>query len=68
MLIDANYNEIMELLDEIILKIGPYKMDNHSHALSVMDNSSKNAKRVKSLLSSMIVEKSVVTHEERNEK
>jgi hypothetical protein len=58
MLIDANYDEIMEKLDEIINKIGPYKIDNHKHALSVMDNSSKNAERIRSLLRSMIVEES----------
>ena len=45
------YQELSELLNEIENKIGPYKMDNHEHALSVMGNNSKNAKRIREILS-----------------
>jgi len=66
MLTNKNYEEIEEKLGEIITKIGPYKMNNYDHALSVMDASSKNAERVRSLLRSMIVEKTQVTSDKRS--
>ena len=56
MLTKENYEEIMEKLAEIIGKLGPYKMDNHEHALSVMDNSAKNAERIRYLLCHVLVE------------
>ena len=40
---DEDYTQIIALLQEIQEKIGPYKMDNHEHAISVMDNSTRNA-------------------------
>ena len=43
--------EVYVLLKEIVDKIGPYKMDNHEHAISVIDHSSENAKRVIEILS-----------------
>ena len=45
------YEQLDQLLKEIEDKIGPYKMDNHEHALSVMENSSRNAKRIREILS-----------------
>ena len=46
----SEFKKIEEKLGEIIMKIGPYKMDNHEHALSVMDNSTKNAEWIKKAL------------------
>ena len=41
--------EFYVLLKEIENKIGPFKMDNHEHAVSVIENSSKNAKRIREM-------------------
>ena len=40
---DEDYTQIIALLQEIQEKIGPHKMDNHEHAISVMENSTRNA-------------------------
>ena len=54
-------SEIEKRLGEIIAKVGPYKMDNFEHALSVMDNSANNAVVIRNLL----VNKTVFIDEER---
>ena len=53
---EDKYQRIMKLLGEIEAKIGPYKMDNFEHALSVMDNSTENAKEIKELFRNSFAE------------
>ena len=65
MLTNQNYDEIQEKLGEIIAKMGPYKMDPHDHAVSVIDSNTKNAERIRDLLRSMIVEKTQLTSDSR---
>ena len=45
------YEELDSLLSDIENKIGPYKMDQHEHALSVIDYGSLHAKRIREILS-----------------
>ena len=49
-LTDDEFTEIEKRLGDIIAKMGPYKMDNHEHALSVMDSSTDHATVIRNLL------------------
>ena len=45
------YAELDKLLSDIENKIGPFKMDTHEHAVSVIEYASAHAKRIREILS-----------------